>query len=80
MIKEYIVIWNEEQYPCSEYKEAVEIAKYLVADEIYPSRCKALILETISTNFNEDTKFPSVMLVEWFDDMHKHYFKINQLM
>ena len=52
MIKAYIVIWNEEQYPCSEYDEAVEIAKYLVADEIYPSRCKALILEAITNNFD----------------------------
>lgn len=80
MITEYIVIWRGEQYPFDDFDEALHMAKYLVADEIYPLRCKALILEVESTNFDETSRFPSVMLVEWIDTTFSNCFMITRLM
>ena len=80
MITEYDVIWNETSHIFNDYKEALEMAKYFVADEIHPSRCKALVLTVVSEEPYINSKFPSIVLVEWFDDMHRNYIKLTQLM
>ena len=79
MIKEYAILWNKEILTFMNYDVALSNAKYLVADEISPSRYNAIILELTSSEPYTDSTVESITLVEWLDDRSNNQFKITKL-
>lgn len=79
MIKVYGILWNKEMLTFMNYDDALSNAKYLVADEISPSRYNAIILELEFSESYTDSTVESITLVEWLDDRSNNQFKITKL-